>query len=49
MWCCWISPGHNPVSTQQRGRRTVCELDPLCSSGDALFEMYMSLKIAVRR
>lgn len=21
MWCCWISPGHNPASTQQRGRR----------------------------
>jgi hypothetical protein len=21
MWCCWISPGHNPASTQRRGRR----------------------------
>jgi len=21
MWCCWISPGHNPGSTQRRGRR----------------------------
>jgi hypothetical protein len=21
MWCCWISPGHNPAATQWRGRR----------------------------
>jgi hypothetical protein len=21
MWCCWISPAHNPASTQRRGRR----------------------------
>jgi hypothetical protein len=20
MWCFWISPGHNPASTQRRGR-----------------------------
>ncbi len=21
MWCCWISPGHNPASTQRHDRR----------------------------
>ncbi len=21
MWCCWISPDHNPASTQRRVRR----------------------------
>ncbi len=29
MWCCWISPGHNPASTQRHDRRAPnCWISP---------------------